>query len=883
MKPLRLRFGAFGPYREPQEIDFTDLSRKGLFLICGETGSGKTMILDAITFALYGKSSGNMRDELEALRCRQSDWGEDTFVDFEFEISGKNYRFERRLECKRKNLSQSQNVYLKNKEGIYDPLFENCKKGDMDAMAKELLGLDYDQFRQVIILPQGQFEKLLVSGSEEKEKILMSIFGVDKWQKLAEHFYRHAEERVAALKQLRDKLLNSLAEEECSTLPEFRERIGELEEQLEQEEAAYLQADYDGRKAQLEKQRELGRAFMQLHALEEKLKQVEDRAPQQKERIYRKEQAEAAEVLRSVFERLESLQADSVRRQKQVQNGKKDLIVAQELVTKVQRQQEDLEKQSNEMEELSRERLINGQKRDIYQNMEQLQQRVEVQNRIWKQEESLLNQKRTALATAEQRALELREQFEEGAAHHKALLNSYVSNIAGILAKELQDGEACPVCGSTHHPAKALVQEGDISKEAVDGAKRKADEIYEWLGEALSAGSQAREAMSAQEQVYFAADNQKKALEAEQAVAGERLIQGIPDLAAYDKWMAAADKRLQEYHTKLADVQEAQRMAREQLVVCKSNLENAERELEAVNVQLKEQQIQLKEGITAQGFIDEESARQSMLQDGEMKQLCSDIDKYVAEHHLLKKQVEEALHVLNGSTEPDMAACMQELQALEQMKEAYIGRREAGIQSLKRKQDKARRLQESYDKLDRQWTGAETDFTFAKTLRGDTGTGLQRYVLGIMFSSVIVAANKMLEQVHDGRYRLYRSDERSKGSNKRGLELKVYDSFSTETEGRSVKTLSGGEKFLVSLALSIGMSTVAQKSGIRIEAMFIDEGFGSLDQNSIEDAMGILSGIQKSNGLVGIISHVQVLQDNIPGKLQVVKAREGSRIVSNIG
>lgn len=182
------------------------------------------------------------------------------------------------------------------------------------------------------------------------------------------------------------------------------------------------------------------------------------------------------------------------------------------------------------------------------------------------------------------------------------------------------------------------------------------------------------------------------------------------------------------------------------------------------------------------------------------------------------------------------------------------------------------------------WTQAETDWALAKNLRGDTGIGLQRYVLGVMFSSVIAAANKMLEKVHGGRYRLFRSDEKGQGSNKKGLELKVFDSFSREgDEGRSVKTLSGGEKFLVSLALSIGMSTVAQKSGTHLDAMFVDEGFGSLDQNSIEDALEVLASIQKANAAVGIISHVQVLQDHIPTKLEIKKSRDGSKIVTNIG
>ena len=160
--------------------------------------------------------------------------------------------------------------------------------------------------------------------------------------------------------------------------------------------------------------------------------------------------------------------------------------------------------------------------------------------------------------------------------------------------------------------------------------------------------------------------------------------------------------------------------------------------------------------------------------------------------------------------------------------------------------------------------------------------GLQRYVLGVLFASVIGEANRMLEKVHGGRYRLYRSDARGAG-NKRGLELYIHDARAPEDEGRSVSTLSGGEKFLVSLALSIGLSSVAQRGGIRLGTLFIDEGFGSLDEQSIDDALDVLASIQRSSGMVGIISHVSVLYDTLPSKIEVRKSGQGSRIVQTIG
>ena len=182
MKPCTVEFQAFGPYAGHELVDFEKLAARGLFLICGKTGTGKTMILDAITFALYGKSSGHGRDDFEAMRCTNAAFDVTTYVRFTFENNGIYYRFERRLERKRKNLSASYMVWQKDENGTWTALFENAKEKMLNEKAEEIIGLSYEQFRQVIVLPQGQFEKFLTSDSADKEKILTSIFGEEKWQ-----------------------------------------------------------------------------------------------------------------------------------------------------------------------------------------------------------------------------------------------------------------------------------------------------------------------------------------------------------------------------------------------------------------------------------------------------------------------------------------------------------------------------------------------------------------------------------------------------------------------------------------------------------------------------------------------------------------------------
>lgn len=883
MRPLYLKFAAFGPYKDCQEIDFRQLWDKGLFLICGETGSGKTMILDAMTFALYGKSSGNMRDELEALRCRQSDWGQDTFVEFTFEIQGTCYRFERRLECKRKNLTTSQNAYKQNQEGILEPLFENCKKGDMDALAKELIGLDYDQFRQVIVLPQGQFEKLLTSGSDEKEKILMRIFGVDKWQKLADYFYAHADARLNKLKDLRENMLRSLGEEECGSLQEFQEQIAHLEAQLAEWEQEYQHLGYEERKQALEQKKDLSKAFSRMHQLEDELKILEAQEDIHKQRLEKRALAKRAGQLRPIFDRMAVLTEEQNRRSGQAHTLKLELERTKKELEQKRRQLELVNGRTKEMTLLSQELPVYRQKRVSYENLSLLQRTQASQRKDLAEAAAELERRNKTWEKYEQRSVSLKEKFERISREHHRLLNIYMANIAGVLARELQQGEPCPVCGSREHPQPAAASAQQVTWEAVEACKKLQDDTYQQLSEALEAGKTAKELCRQQEQQWSELQHQLLATEQELQQARAQLIPEVGDLDAFDHWLKDKEKQLSDYEQQLEQLQEEVRTRGEAMAVSQSNYDNACKEADAVSGQIQEQQELLEQELVELDFPSADEARGALLSAELLEKLNREIEKYEATGELLRKQLTEARESLKDRQEPDISACDGALQELEQRKEQHISRREAAKAGLQRKQEKEKKLRQGYEELEKQWTGAETDWVFAKTLRGDTGTGLQRYVLGILFSSVIVAANGMLEQVHGGRYRLYRSDERTKGSNKRGLELKVYDSFSSEQDGRSVKTLSGGEKFLVSLALSIGVSTVARKSGIRIEAMFIDEGFGSLDNNSIGDALGILAGIQRSKGMVGIISHVQLLQDHIPAKLQIRKSRDGSEIVSNIG
>ena len=231
MRPIKVEFQAFGPYKTAESVDFEKLSSKGLFLISGDTGTGKTTILDAITFALYGKSSGGGRNEFEQMRCKYADEKVPTYVKFEFENNGQFYIFERRIEKKRVNYQKSYNVMIKDNDGNWQVVFDNTKESDINKKAVEIIGLEYNQFVQVIILPQGKFEAFLVSSSDDKAKILTSIFGEDKWQVIAKSIYEKASKRVDELKEAKTALKLRLNEEGCESIEELRALIDSKKEE----------------------------------------------------------------------------------------------------------------------------------------------------------------------------------------------------------------------------------------------------------------------------------------------------------------------------------------------------------------------------------------------------------------------------------------------------------------------------------------------------------------------------------------------------------------------------------------------------------------------------------------------------------------------------
>ena len=891
MKPLKLELQAFGPYVEKQIIDFEKLSEKGMFLIKGSTGSGKTTIFDAISFALYGESTGEVilskssgtgkggkigRNELEDWRCTQAPADMTTYVSFSFESNGHRYVFKRSLVPKRVNLAALYEAGEVDEDGNVAPFFNNPKQRDLNEKAEELIGLTKDQFRQVVFLPQGQFERFLIAPSDEKEGILKRIFGTEKWSDYANRFYDNAKTRMDALRTEKNEIDISLSDEGVANLEELGEKISELNAEKNQSEETHKLFDGDKKQEDLNKDIQLVEKFKPLHELE---KAKENLAARQEEMAAKKEAyaaAEGAESIRTTMAEYEKAESDLKRRENTLKDSEESLPDATDRVKEAQKAKEKHDSESP-VEELQKKIGEYDSKRQFYESYGELEA-------AFADAKTLQESARTEVANAEAKKTECDETAEKAlSAFDKAdkeardYRDKYLEGIYGEIAEGLQDGEACPICGSTSHPSPAARIPGSVSKQDVDKKEKERERAKKGWDSAEAAKDNAVKDWEKKKETLEDKNNKLTAAKSELEAASNNLIEGIADSDALEKQISKFKTSIDDYQKKTRSLEADLEDAKKSLTELEQKIKQETIERNAAKESLETISKELVAALREKGYEDIASAKADLKSEEERKQMHQEIVEYetqckenTAALSAKQKELEKQIEPDESTFEERQKEITKELNDYKENHSVICSR----IDALSKKKDRLDKKNEHYLS---EIGEAETDFAFAKTLRGDSSVGIQRYVLAVMFEQVIGYANEMLTNVHGGRYRLCRTDERG-SRNKRGLELKVHDNRSPERDGRNVSMLSGGEKFLVSLALSIGMSTVAQKTGVRIEALFIDEGFGTLDDDSIADAMMVLESVRQSSGMIGIISHVQLLESVITTHLEVIKTDKGSYI-----
>lgn len=886
MRPISVRFQCFGPYMKEQFIDFTQLEKNGLFLICGETGSGKTTILDAMCYALYGKSSGGLRGDMSVMRCKQAQDKDVTFVEYIFE-SGKNrYRFFRSMKPRKKRKAAEDakttdyNVTCECQiltDGEFVPVPDAKDKVTfLNEKAREIIGLTYDQFRQVIILPQGQFEKLLVSDSEEKEKILVTLFHAERWQKMAIKLYEQADKDSKALDQQKLLIQEKLNSYGTGAVEELEEKAAVSAAELTELQNTLNLLQKQTQRCRQEQEQILldNQEFEQRDMLKKRLDSLMPKVEAARQEGVILDRADLADTLTPGFQQYELAQKKKLQEERELENARRELEAAQAAVQAVLQQKQTHDNSRAAYTRGTQQVVLLENAKSVYRTLEEKEKAARQADFALKEAGKRSNDAKNEFDLAQtgwECAIKRQQKCME---EHQKAQQMYLSEIGSTLAESLREGMPCPVCGSLSHPDPAQPIEGHVTEAELD-----------LLSKAMKTANRqettARRQRMEAEHRYSDAQAEQAACQQNAAVAKadyeQALGQRIQGIETEEKLLADIEKlkaAISNFEKADQQIQQRVNAAQSAAQAAQTGLEKAEKNRDAA-AEVFEQQKNIWESMRSHAGFDNDSQYRAACMDAAKKQarrtaliqFRTDLTNAQRDYHEKQEQ-------LKDRQVPDVAGAKARLNAAELQLNAVNRQYLLKENAQKTMAQDAADLKKRATEFSAKRAKCDEALVFAKRLRGDYGISLQRYVLGVMLTSITTAANHLLKTVYGGRYQLYRTNEAAGSARKRGLELEIAD----ETGRRSVTTLSGGEKFLLALSLAIGLSTVvqAQGSGIRLEAMFIDEGFGSLDRKSIDDALEILNGIRSSSGLVGIISHVERLAETIPAKIQITKGKEGS-------
>ena len=930
MRPLRLTLSAFGPYAAETTLDLEKLGKGGLYLITGDTGAGKTTLFDAITYALYDHSSSGIR-EGSMLRCKYADDKTPTFVELEFEVHGVRYTVRRNPEYQRpKARGEGMTTEKADATLTYpDTRPPVTKAKDVTVAVQEIIGLDYNQFSQIVLIAQGQFTKLLNASTEERSRIFRKLFRTQRYAQLQERLQAEA----AALNQQRtaqnaklDSLLGGL---QFSPEDPDAEALRALCAQTVPETAlALLDALTARQAAALE---ETGTA---LHTTEAQLDTVQRQlgAAAQAQRLAQQLAARQAE-LAAAKPALDAARAEADRHAGDA--AQLDALTAQVTQAKSALAAYDaldvLCRQQTEARDAARLAAAQAQKRRTQLDSlnaalaaaeVELAALADADTRLLalQTRSAQLAQRGEALAKLEQRLADCQRQAktahkaqesyrtaaaaqDEAHARRDALERAFLDAQAGLLAESLVEGTPCPVCGSTHHPARALLPHTAPTQAQVETARQAAAEADR---QAQNASAAAQSALAAANEAKTSLRRDAETLLPERFTAPEgtvpltfALMTNVLAEESATLQTAQVDCKAQcrqaEADCRRKAQLEADRQAKtRQRPALEQAAAEADRSAAAQNASADALEGQIAERraalpyprrADAQAALDKLEADRSALRTGmdtaqrRLKQAEQSVAAAEAAVEALRTQQTVAQKELPARSAEELTA---QQTALTAAREALRSReKQLSAQLLPNRKTAAqyRAAAEARQALESRWQWVSAlAATAGGTLTSKQKIKLEAYIQMNYLDRILRYANTRLMQMTAGQYELERIGAENQRSQS-GLDLGIIDHYNGTR--RSVKTLSGGESFKASLALALGLSDEVQSSagGIRLDTLFLDEGFGSLDEESLELAIRVLSGLTEGDRLVGIISHVGALKDRIDRQVVVHKARTGGSTV----
>ncbi|KQL19292.1 AAA family ATPase [Cytobacillus solani] len=1037
MKPLKLTMQAFGPYAGCEHIDFTKLGSRTMFVISGKTGSGKTTIFDGISYAIYGKASGEDRNGPD-LRSQFAKDETVTEVSLEFTLRNKTYFITRSPQQEKKKargdgfttIGAKAELYVYDTDGNRQLLAANVR--DVDEKVKEIMIIDSNQFRQILMIPQGEFRKLLTSESKDKEVILQRLFHTQIYKRIEEKLKEDAvelrkmvekqvEHRNQAIQNihvlyneelkgyqaagsLNDHLIMPLLQTEISKMSEELEKLADylkikqeernaLQQKLYEAEAIAKQLkakdDLQSRKEELEKEiekyshievqinlaqkaavlaqqeelchhlkKEVDAANRELSILKEEishltiqLKEQEEKWEAEKERELERtaigEQISYLNNLKSDIQSFASVQKEVQELGRELENCSREKSALEEMEKRIDKNILALKEEKQEIDHNQLKLVEVSHKLEKLAGEISLIIKFEDQKFRLEQATSQFEKKKKFLANAVARLADAKSMTLE-------LEQKWLHGQASLLANKLQDGEACPVCGSEHHP-KIVTTAAEIPNEKdIKMAKQQYDEIEKEKGSAekafyevqsiilslketvnnsiediqrqqpdlspadfpvykhtimskrqeleathlLLTKSVERLSIWAKELQTFEQDKEKNDSElqkkneqlnettilyTEKKTYLKRMMESIPeDLRTIDAFEARLMESVKKQNELMHRLESAQRLyqdSREKLLLVKTKYETIEMNTKQTNEQLVKERAAFVDRMKEQGFAAYGEYNGAKKSDQEIKLLEKAFIEYREEVRSVNDRYNELHELLAKIEKPDMdklnAAFTNIDVQIRSLQEAYTNlfMKKRDNEELESKinqiNEKMKALEEKYKVIGHLSEIAKGQNTYRITF--------ERFVLASFLDDILNEANGRLRKMTSGRYELIRKTDRSKGNVQSGLELLVFDQYTGQE--RHVKTLSGGESFKAALALALGLADVVQQyaGGVSLETMFIDEGFGTLDPESLDQAVEALIDIQSSGRLVGIISHVPELKERIDVRLEVVAAQTGSR------
>lgn len=909
MRPLKITMSAFGPYAGKVTLDMQKLGKSGIYLITGDTGAGKTTVFDAISYALYGEASGNYRENT-TLRSKYASADTPTFVELEFEYNNEIYKINRNPEYPRPNkrgegfTKQSANAELVMPDGSVI-----TKIKDVSAKVEEIIGINKNQFSQIAMIAQGDFRKLLNCETNERSKIFRKIFKTEpyhnieiKLSSLFNELKRNREKEKSGIEQY----INQLKCNENDTLSIELERAKSGDVLIEDViklageiinkdtlEYTKTQKNIESINEEIEKinsniklyenQEATKKAYAKASAKLEELKTKRNdcekaykSAEAQRERL--DDLTKKINLINSKmpkYDELKSLESSINKRTQSFEKSNNSLKLKQQEITLLEKE---IDEKSKALEEVKGADL--------------LAQKLTVQKEEINKKAEALKELKTEIdrCKTEQKNLKNAQSFAKSALdEYGALENEYnqiyiafFNEQAGIIADELKDGEPCPVCGSTSHPNLARKSENAPSQADVESAQNLVKKAQEKADKARDTAS--------------ALKSRFDEIAANVKSAAKKLF-GTDD-NVFDDYNSNINALKKEYDCTLALL----KTANEKL--------NLYQKLDKEIPEIQEKQKSLSDEISTlntqkasdEAFISENTKRVTSIKselDFESADLAKDkLKEYTNLSNDIKNAIEKSKNAFDDikskyDTQKGTKASLEN--ALKEFKEidlASLNEKSLKLNEYKKDVDKTAKslysriesnkllvdnISEKRDIL----KGYDDKYVWLKAL-SETANGdisgkekitLETFVQMTYFDSIIRKANIRLLTMSDGQYELVRRSDAETLKKNEGLALDVIDHFNGSS--RSVSTLSGGESFMASLCLALGLSDEIQSSngGIKLDTMFVDEGFGSLDGEALDRALSALTSLSQGNRLVGIISHVDALCDRIDNKIVITKDR----------